>query len=121
VSWRPDATIEWERFADYWNPALPYFDKMTHINTADAQVRVASILTDEIDYAWAPALASLSLIESGDNVDLHTLTGNGYLDVKINHEVEPFNDVRVRQALSMGVNREELIDRGSFGMGSPAH
>ncbi len=51
---------------------------------------------------------------------LHVLPKNGVYYYSINVNVEPFNDVRVRKALALAIDREHLIQNYLKGLELPA-
>jgi ABC-type transport system substrate-binding protein len=74
------------------------------------------IVNNEMDTALDMRNALIkSTLEQNPNVTTHTgkEPPHGYLDwwpnsLWVNHELEPFNDARVRRAISLAVNRDQL-------------
>ena len=53
-----------------------------------------------------------------DNINIKTVLGTSYLH--INESIEPLNDVRVRKALQLAIDRQTLIDTQYYGAATPA-
>jgi peptide/nickel transport system substrate-binding protein len=85
-------------------------DSITYKLVAEQSVRVASVQSGQADVAYSPSPLELqSLKEAGFTVATPRYLGfvNG---LAINTKVAPFDDVKVRQALQAGINRQEIID-----------
>ena len=53
-----------------------------------------------------------------NNLNVKTVLGTSYLS--INENIEPFNDVRVRKAFQLAIDRQTLIDTQYYGAATPA-
>ncbi|HEX4993464.1 MAG TPA: ABC transporter substrate-binding protein [Methylomirabilota bacterium] len=114
------------RNPDYWEKGRPYVDEYVILSTPDAATRIAAFRTGQSDFIW---LASPSEVETvrktNANVQVHsyhnTLTPFG---IALSQDKPPFNDVRVRRALSMAIDRQKQVDtifegHGILGWGVP--
>lgn len=59
-------------------------------------------------------------IEQTASVTLHSYPGNTLYYLGWNNGRPPFDDARVRRAMTLGINRQEIIDALLSGYGSPA-
>jgi ABC-type transport system substrate-binding protein len=112
VEWVPGQKTELERFADYHRKGVPYLDDLTFEFGQDPTVNVLRLKKGEIDIAgdgippaqFNEALAdpaNKDLIAKGDQ--LHT----GY--VTLNVKVPPLDNVKVRQAINMAINKDRIV------------
>ena len=114
------------RNPDYFDKGRPYVDEYVILSTPDAATRLAAFRTGQSDIIW---LASLSEVETlrktTPNVQVqaypNTLTPFG---VALAQDRPPFNDVRVRRAISMAIDRQKQVDtvfegHGILGWGVP--
>jgi oligopeptide transport system substrate-binding protein len=112
VEWVPGQRIALERFKDYHRAGVPYLDKVTFEFGQDPTVAVLRLKNGEIDIVGdgiPPAQfteiindsANKELIAVGDQ--LHT----GY--VTMNVTMPPFDNVKVRQAVNMAINKERIV------------
>lgn len=105
------------KFDDYWNPDQPLLAGIEFRMLPDEETRVAAIRTGEIDMTWVatPAVAA-SAAEGGDVV----VIAEGYnkpVQLYLNNGNEALADVRVRQAISLALDRQEFIDLVAMGDG----
>lgn len=117
VQYVPQDVIELEKFADYWGAPLPYIDNVSFKILIDEDTRVAALRAGSVDYAFLTALGEERL---KDDPTIQLLKGpRTFLYVFIfNMLREPWSDVRVRQAISLATNRQEMIDKALSGAGS---
>ena len=114
------------RNPDYWDKGRPYVDEYVILSTPDAATRMAAFRTGQSDFIW---LASPSEVETlrktNANVQVqsyhNTLAPFG---VALAQDKPPFNDVRVRRAVSMAIDRQKQVDtlfegHGIIGWGVP--
>ncbi len=125
-SWTRDSELRVVRNDNYWQEGLPYLDEITFRPMPDADTREQALAAGDID-------AMLSLSGAADidvdGVKVDTRPGNVTAAVLFNNTAPPFDDRRVRRALSMAVDSEGLmivsdaagVERANqmFGPGSP--
>ena len=100
------------RFKDYWRPALPYLDEITMKVMQDEQTRLAALRSGAIDGAQLSADTVASL--SGDQ-SLAILKGLTAVFREVEFTIKgngkPWDNVKVRQAVSAAINRQEIIEK----------
>jgi ABC-type transport system substrate-binding protein len=75
----------------------------------DAPARVAALRAGEVDLAINAGLSSDALAGLGDDTRIVTAPGGGVQFVVLNAERPPLGDPRVRRALSLAVDRDEIV------------
>ncbi|HUL08808.1 MAG TPA: ABC transporter substrate-binding protein [Candidatus Acidoferrum sp.] len=112
VDWVAGQKLELERFADYRIKGLPYLDKLTFEFGQDPTVNVLRLKKGEVDLAGdgiPPAQfkevmndpATKDLVIVGDQLQ------TGY--VTMNVKLAPFDNVKVRQAVNMAINKDRIV------------
>jgi peptide/nickel transport system substrate-binding protein len=103
TNWTPGQQIVLTSRDDYWG-AKPEVTEATYLFRADPAVRAAMVQAGEADLS-----PSISQVEA-----TNPATDFSYLDsetvyLRIDHNIEPLNDVRVRRALNLAVDREAFL------------
>jgi len=102
------ATFEGERNPDYFVKERPYLDGYKFFISPETSVRAAAIRSGRayIEFRDLPS-AEVEAIRKqlGDKVAVQTVPVTGQWGIAINNTVKPFNDVRVRKALTLGFDR----------------
>ncbi|MEQ1873891.1 MAG: ABC transporter substrate-binding protein [Ilumatobacteraceae bacterium] len=107
------------RFADHWRGGAS-FDEVHIIDFADGDAMINALIADQIDVAGdIPATAVETLESSGFGV-LNS-AGGGWLTIFMAVDIAPFDDVRVRQAMRLMVDRQQMVDQVLAGFGSIAN
>lgn len=90
----------------YWNRDAIKLDRITYRFFEDAQSMADAYAAGEVDAAASLPSTVMQLYEGKDDLMVTDLIATRYL--YMNLETEPLNDVRVREALNLAVNREDL-------------
>lgn len=103
TEWTPGQQIVLTQRSDYWG-TKPQVAKATYVFRADPAVRAAMVQTGEADIA--PSIAQQDATNKTMDV--------AYLDsetvyMRLNHAQAPLNDVRVRKALNMAIDRQAFL------------
>ena len=116
-----DVSLELEKNPNYWKDGLPYIDGSIHYYIADKGTAIGSYRTGQVLMSTWPAtnLSNAEVLElkesEADTLDVYLIPNSSFLGTLINTTVEPFNDVRVRRAMHLAVDRSEF--REIFGGG----
>ena len=115
VSRSPQENIILEKFDGYWGTA-PYVDSVTYKIIDNAETLVMSLKSGAVDLV--AHLTSAQVNELGDGFTIAEGTMNLVQAVYLNNAVEPFNNVKVRQALSYAINRQDIMNYLADGRGA---
>src|SRR5882762_2583080 len=94
---------------DYWDgPRIPKLDKLVLIPLPEANARVAALRSGQVDWIEAPAPdAVASLKQAGFKIITNAYPHNWTWHLS-RAEGSPWNDIRVRKAANLAVDREGL-------------
>ena len=121
-SWAAGDRMVLERNPDYWNKGHPYLDRIVLKPLPDAQSRFASLQSGEADIIWDDEADadSIQKAQKDPKLTVHTYVGSGASVAAFNTKVAPFDDVRVRQALVMALDRKKWSQAVTNGLARAA-
>ena len=121
-SWTAGDRMVLERNPDYWNKGHPHLDRIVLKPLPDAQSRFASLQSGEADIVWDDEYDAdnIQKAQKDPKLTVHTYAGSGAAVNAINTKVAPLDDVRVRQALVMAIDRKKMSQAVTNGLARPA-
>jgi peptide/nickel transport system substrate-binding protein len=120
-SFTPGQRSVFTRNPHYWKPGLPYADTLTIIDFSDNTTLQDALSTGVVQGAGAldgPQIASLATTSGIKTVVSHS---GEIIPFTMRVDQPPFNDVNVRQAMRLLVDRPQLIDSALDGYGVVAN
>jgi dipeptide transport system substrate-binding protein len=109
VQYQKDAIIRFKAFPQYWGGKAK-IDDLVFAITPDASVRWAKLQKGECHVMPYPNPADLDAIRKDPNVQMLEQPGLNVGYLSFNTTKKPFDDVRVRKAVSMAINKKAIID-----------
>jgi peptide/nickel transport system substrate-binding protein len=106
------ASIELERNPKYWKPGLPYMDGIKYYVITDDGARGKAIRAGRVDVELRylpPGEVDGIKAQMGDNVVVAAPKNISNFGVTFNIDKKPFDDERVRKALSLALDRYDMV------------
>ena len=119
TSFTPRQEMVLEANNAYWGPK-PQVGRIRLLQVTDSQARLLAAQdgrTHIVGYFPPEGVAEL---EHTEGMNIVTVPADNIVSVYLNLRSLPLGDVRVRQALSWAIDRQELVDLANEGLGQPA-
>jgi peptide/nickel transport system substrate-binding protein len=121
VSFTAGQQSEFEKFPDYWEEGKPYADKLVIIDFPETDARVNALLGGQVDAIDNLPAAQLQSVKSNPNLRVLSSQTGAWQPFTMRVDQAPFDDVRVRQAFRLIVDREQMVQQVLSGQGSVAN
>jgi peptide/nickel transport system substrate-binding protein len=120
VSRSPGQGIRLERNPDYWraDEGLPRLEGIQFIQIPDAGTKLTALRTGEVHWIDTVPPQNIDTLAAESGITVGRVPGGDYHYFAMNQNRPPFNDVRVRRALAMAINRDEIAEAAQFGAAS---
>ena len=117
--WNKGKNVELTRNKHYWEKGKPYLDGINFVTAADENALLALVQQGQADMAWfwQPELAYQAK-DAGNVLGDLQKTSTRFLFIDPNHGSGALNDLKVRQALSKAIDRDQIIKLGTKNRGA---
>ncbi|MDF2640789.1 MAG: dipeptide transporter, periplasmic dipeptide-binding protein [Pseudomonas sp.] len=127
-SYQKDSNIRFTGNKDYWKPEDVKVDNLIFAITTDPSVRMQKLKKNECQITAYPRPADLEPLKADKNLKMPDQAGFnlGYIaynvmdKIKDSDQPNPLAQLKVRQALDMAVNKQQIIDSVYQGAGQLA-
>ena len=102
---------------NYWRDGQPYFDQVRIINFPDDAAKVNALLSGQIDAMTDVPFAQVPVVRRRNNLRVYTAQTGAWTPLCMRVDSAPYNDVRVRRALRLLINRPQVVQQGLSGFG----
>ncbi len=108
-SWNRGDSIVFKRFEDYWgDKALT--DTLVFRWTTEGAARLLELQSGTVDGIDNPSPDDFDVIVDDDNLELYEREALNIFYFAMTNTFEPFNNLKVRQAIAMGIDRQRIVD-----------
>src|SRR5438094_6239694 len=110
-----------QRNPDYFEKDRPLIDEYTILSTPDAATRLAAFRTGQADILWVASPSEVETVRKTNPAAVVQSFHNSLapFGLALAQDRAPFNDVRVRRAISMAIDRQKMVDTVFEGHGIP--
>jgi peptide/nickel transport system substrate-binding protein len=126
VEWRKGDAVIMERFDDYYGGAADIppvgkacVDRVIFKIIPESASRVAALLAGEVQIINELPAFSMAQVAANDGTQVMTVNGTRSFFIAMNMEGEVFDDVKVRQAAAMSIDKSLIIDKILAGTAAP--
>ncbi len=114
LTWRRGDRIEWVANDDYYL-GKPKIRRIVGRFTTDENVAENQLRTHEVDWFWGASTVAYRRLRDAPALHAALIHYNAFYGVMMNAGRGALRDVRVRRAVSAGIDRELLIGKVAFG------
>jgi peptide/nickel transport system substrate-binding protein len=117
----PGPTFVAKRNPNYWKPGLPKADCIELSGITEAVARAAALQSGQADLLiFLEPTAALTL-KADPSVNVVQSPGGSVVTLSMWVDTPPFDDLRVRQAMKLVVDREKMVETALLGLGVPGN
>jgi peptide/nickel transport system substrate-binding protein len=116
TSYDPATGATFDANPDWWG-GKPFLDKLQYIYSDDMATQMSGLQGGAADAIVQFTVVGGEALLSDDNVTVEVIHGSGHRQMWMNCREGDFTDVRVRQAVALGIDRQALIDNVLKGKG----
>jgi len=117
VEWSPNQQVVMEVFKDYWQP-LPQFDRLVWRVIPDPSTRKNEFLTGGVDVLPFVTPEVVPEIQANPKLRIESVLSTRMVFLVLPVSNPLLADKRVRQALNLAVNKQEIIEQLFRGIGA---
>jgi peptide/nickel transport system substrate-binding protein len=118
-SYTPGDRMVLVRNPDYYEPGLPKLDGVVLRIIPEPSVKTAALKSGDIDIIWNLPLEQVKPLSADSDLRVESLATSSWDAVIMNNLIPPFNDVRVRRAFQIGIDKRDVVELTLFGEGAP--
>ena len=118
VSYAPERELVLEKNEEYWEEGRPNVDSLIVRYMPEQQAQLAALQAGEIDLMF-PTAESALVLANDPNVTLAEVTSANIVRLNVNSSRPPLDDVNVRRALALAIDRQAIVDGALLGQGKP--
>jgi peptide/nickel transport system substrate-binding protein len=119
AAWERGVAVRLERNPNYYLPGVPYLDKVNYRFLGDGDAQLAGLRAGDLDVIAYSLLPENALV-LGKDANFKVFSGSGTAEAVAgyNNGRPPFNDIRVRRALTLATDKDDLIAGAMLGYGT---
>ncbi|HEX8030084.1 MAG TPA: ABC transporter substrate-binding protein, partial [Vicinamibacterales bacterium] len=121
VEFKPGDRIELKKNASYYAAGTPKLDGIVFRIMPETAARIAAIDTGAVDLVWDLPPEVIEQFKGNSKVVIDSVPTSTWDGLIMNASQKPFDDPRVRHAVSLAIDKKALVDLSLFGNGTPTH
>lgn len=98
-----------------WHGEGAWFDEIEVLAINDPNARQTALVTGDVDTVSLLENKTLALLGRDPNIEVDNISSAQCITMPMHCDVAPFDNLDVRMALKLAINREELIEKITFG------
>jgi peptide/nickel transport system substrate-binding protein len=120
-TWAHGEKVVLVRNPNYWEASRVKLDKVEWLYVPDDNTRILKLQAGEVDAAIFVPFNMVAQLKQDANIQVHLDPSSREDFLLLNEQHKPLDDVRVRQAICMAIDREAIVKAVLFGNGKVAN
>src|SRR6516162_4285101 len=120
VEFKPNERIKLVRNPDYWKPGRPYLDGIEYTIIPNRSTAILAFVAGKFDLTF-PYEVTIPLLkdvkQQAPQAVCEITSTNGSVNLLVNREAPPFDNLELRRALALALDRKSFIDILGEGQG----
>ncbi len=100
---------------DGWHGEGAWFDKVQILVLNDPNARQTALVTGDVDCVSLVELKTLALLQRRADIEIDNVPSGAAITMPMFCDTAPFDNVDVRNALKLSMDRQEIVDKIAFG------
>ncbi|RXT07907.1 ABC transporter substrate-binding protein [Ammoniphilus sp. CFH 90114] len=119
-NWQRGQKVVLKKNPEYWQAGKPYLDGVEFLQVPEDTAKIFKLQAKELDIASNVPFNTLEQLKTDPALEVIVAPFARVDMIPINTTKEPFNDVKIRQAMNYAVNKKDIIQAVLMGQGEPA-
>ena len=117
VEFKPNSHLELARHAGYWETGVPYLDGIKTTFVPNPSSLVVALRNKRVDLALLSRPQDIAQVEKAPGLEVKRWPSLNQKALDLGAETKPLDEVRVRQAIALAVDRAEILkaSMGQYG------
>ena len=120
VDWNRGSAVKYTKYDDYWNDDVDVTPNLTLRVFTDPKTRVDSLITNQVDLSYQVGASDAEGLALNEAITVESSPSMRVRMVYLDLSDDLMSDQRVREALNIAVDRDQLANVGFFGYAQPA-
>jgi peptide/nickel transport system substrate-binding protein len=118
IEYKPNERITVTRNPEYWRPGRPYLDGVEYTIIANASTRMLAFLAGKLDLIWVGIPLLKDIRSQAPQAVCDVVMDNNSRDLIVNRAAPPFDNLELRRAMALSLDRQAFIDILTEGQGT---
>ncbi len=117
VEFKPNSNLTLARNPDYWEKGAPYLDQVNFVSIPNSASMLVGLTNKQVDLALLNRPQDVRQVEKVPGLKTERWPSLNQKAIDLGSEYTPLNDPRVRQAIALGVDKDEVMRASIGGLG----
>lgn len=113
----PGVRVTSKRNPNYWKEGRAHFDDIEILSVIDVTARQAAIMSGDVDHIDRVDPKTVDLLGLNPSLNILETTGTLHYTFPMRLDTPPFDNLHMRMALKLAINRQEMVDKVLHGHG----